>query len=304
MATGNTKGTMWVCSINYPKKDLLEQPNEKTLEEWEEERLIPYLKGYQKTLLSYNQFGECHTQIHDKDIYSKEDAPTLQDIGQHKKTHLHAWFTTNEVTKGALLRLLAEIMNCKKEQISLEPTLSECLGVQYLTHKNDQEKHQYPFEEIQTTNAEKLEYRYSMKYEEQESESERIRKAVFNAQNLTELCDQVGIENTRKYMGLFDRIRTEKEAEKKTAEEIGQLMQQLAGAHQLIEELNTETSKQQKEIDQIHRILAVYRRNEIDAVRLANALCEWAETGYLPYDIQRANETFRKKKQTKKNESK
>ena len=139
---GNTKSTQWLLVLNSNIKE-------------PQEALIKQLEAFQSSLLNYNRFKYVFTIIHDKD--------------QEKTTHAHAYLTLYEaITLKDLLIELTELLNCVKEQISLKPTNSDCLGVQYLTHKNQPEKEQYTLDKVKTNNQEELSRRMAEKYQSEQ----------------------------------------------------------------------------------------------------------------------------------------
>lgn len=139
--------------------------------------------------------------IHDKDIL-----PT----GEPKKRHLHCFVELHEkATFNQFLAELGELLGINTDAISLEASNSPILGIQYLTHKNDQDKYQYNFEDIKTNNQEKLEMKY---YGQYVSPQEKLFKAMTTSKSMLELTEKIGIDNAIKVRALFNQIKQEQGA--------------------------------------------------------------------------------------------
>lgn len=138
--------------------------------------------------------------IHDKDITSK---------GNLKTKHLHLYGEKpSQIALKTLLNELCDKLNLNKEQISIDKTTNDFLYIQYLTHKNDPNKHQYDFNDIKTNNEAELLCRYSKVYKKPLTE-EDIENAVFNSQTLRELTQSIGLDLTKKYQSVFNQIQKE-----------------------------------------------------------------------------------------------
>lgn len=139
-------------------------------------------------------------------IHDKDTLPT----GEPKRRHLHAFIELNEkATFNQFLAELGELLGINTEAISLEASNSPILGVQYLTHKNDQDKHQYDFNQIKTTNQETLETKY---YGQYVSPQEKLFKAMTTSKSMLELTEKIGIDNAIKVRALFNQIKQEQGA--------------------------------------------------------------------------------------------
>ena len=180
----NKKSRLWVVVINDKKEATQEQS-------------VATFQKFQIKLLNYNIFRFIATIIHDKD----------QENGEPKRTHLHIFIELNDqLTKRALLDQLTDLLEIDREQASIEATNNEFLGVQYLIHKNDQNKHQYDKEDIKTNNTELLDKRLGEQYQSQE---DIITKAVIEELDITSLINKIGIEKANKYRPLFNQIKQE-----------------------------------------------------------------------------------------------
>ena len=172
---GNTKSLQWLVVINGNIKEPLEA-------------LIKQLEAFQSCLLNYNRFKYVFTIIHDQD--------------SEKLPHCHAYITLYEaITLKDLLIELAELLNSTKEQISLEPTNSDFLGVQYLTHKNQPEKEQYNLELVKTNNNEELQRRMAEKYQ---SEYDQDRKSLKERKHDIEALGEAYNKAINSYNALWD----------------------------------------------------------------------------------------------------
>lgn len=156
------------------------------------------LEAIQEKLRDTSIFNFCASIIHDKDTLSN---------GNIKTKHLHIF--GEKPSKIALETTLNELCNTlqlEKEQISIEGTNNEYLYIQYLTHKNDKNKHQYNLNDIRTNNEAELMARRSKTYKTPPTEEE----IIFHLKNdttLADLTENIGLENARKYKGMFFDFR-------------------------------------------------------------------------------------------------
>lgn len=181
---GNTKSTQWLLVLNSKIKE-------------PQESLIRELEAFQSSLINYNRFKYVFTIIHDKD--------------QEKTTHTHAYLTLYDaITLKDLLNELSELLNCNKEQISLEPTNSDYLGVQYLTHKNQPEKEQYTIDKVKTNNQEELSRRMAEKYQ---SEQDVIIEALNTSDTMNELLKKISLADAKKYQSIWTTLLKERKAD-------------------------------------------------------------------------------------------
>ena len=178
---GNTKSLQWLAVINGNIKEPLEA-------------LIKQLEAFQSCLLNYNRFKYVFTIIHDQD--------------SEKLPHCHVYITLYEaITLKDLLIELAELLNSTKEQISLEPTNSDFLGVQYLTHKNQPEKEQYSLELVKTNNNEELQRRMAEKYQ---SEQDLILEALSTSDTMSDLLKKISLADAKKYQSIWTTLLKER----------------------------------------------------------------------------------------------
>lgn len=178
---GNAKSDKWLLVINAKEKasqDLIKEE----------------LKGFQSLLLNYNLFKYCFTIIHDKDPI--------------KTIHCHCFIELYErLSKSDLLKEIAELLSCDKDQLSLEATNSDYLGVQYLTHKNQPNKEPYEFSDIKTNNQEALDNRYNQVYVDQDA---KIKEALYSSDTMTDLLTKISLVEAKKYQSIWKDINNEK----------------------------------------------------------------------------------------------
>lgn len=167
-----------------------------------ENSLISELDYFQTQLLDYSGFAFVATIQHDQD--TKTD-------GTPKRNHIHAVLQTESITKHTLLGILADEFHYDKAQISIVPTNSPLLSVQYLTHKNDPNKHQYDFGAIKTTNNELLSQLYNAIYEKPEDKEAKMLQALRDSETIYAFAEQFGIDNANKYRALFKDLKSETE---------------------------------------------------------------------------------------------
>ena len=185
-ARGNTKSDKWLLVINS---------NEKA----DQTAIKGNLEGFQSLLLDYNLFKYVFTIIHDQDPI--------------KTIHAHAYIELYEKkSKTDMLNELAELLEVKKDQLSLEPTNSDFLGVQYLTHKNQPNKEQYEYESIKTNNMEALASRYDMVYVDKE---DTIKKALYDSDTMTDLLTKISLADAKKYQSIWKDINQERKTDLK-----------------------------------------------------------------------------------------
>lgn len=176
----NRKSLLWLLVVNDKKEAPID-----TIE--------ATLKGFQALLLNYSEFHFVFSIIHNKDPL--------------KRTHLHAVIELYEKgTKKAVLDTLEALLSVDREQLSLEPSNSPILGVQYLTHKNQPDKEPYTFEEIKTNNQEELERRFGEAYTDPEEERKRV---LFGSKTIGQLLQKMTIDEAKKVLPVWKAIKEE-----------------------------------------------------------------------------------------------
>lgn len=176
----NKKSLTWLLVINDKKEAQIAE-------------IEPHLRLLMPLLIQYTGFHYVFTIIHNKDT--------------QKRTHLHAFIELYEkATKKSLLDTLTTLLNVDREQLSLEPSNSDILGVQYLTHKNQTDKEPYSYEEIQTNNQEELANRYGKSYSNPEEERKKI---LFRSKTMSQLLEQLNIEEAKKVLPVWKEIKAE-----------------------------------------------------------------------------------------------
>ena len=156
------------------------------------------LRTIERKVLSSNDFTA--TIIHDKD---------LLENGQPKLIHLHAYIEKQEkATIKAILNEFTQLCDISAEQVSVEGSNNSYLLVQYLTHKNHKEKHQYDIGLISTNNKDLLLQRYEKAYQSQQEESIEILNASLQ-KSFIELISQYGFDKINKLRPMIKDIRAE-----------------------------------------------------------------------------------------------
>lgn len=160
---------------------------------------LDWLKACRINLTTaYSQTGLIATIIHDRDV--NED-------GTAKLPHLHAFVETlEETTLSHRLKEVCEITGATKEQVSIDTSNSDFLQVQYLTHKNQPQKAQYPYEDIETNKPEELHQRY---YQEYQEPVDPIKEALLSSQTLLQLVQTIGYQKANQLRGLFKDLHAE-----------------------------------------------------------------------------------------------
>lgn len=160
------------------------------------------LDYFHDALLDYHGFTFVATIKHDKDT---------QPNGEPKRVHLHAYIEVeNPTTKGAFIKELAELLKCDKEQISVSVSNNRELPVQYLTHKNQSEKTPYPYELIDTNNAELLEQLYNAVYVDPKQREKDLLNALRSSSSLYDIAEQYGLSEANRYKGLYQIFQRER----------------------------------------------------------------------------------------------
>ena len=129
--------------------------------------------------------------LHDKDI--------LED-GTPKTPHLHAVCNMNSTKQriATILNDLTKALNISAFLVSIDKYSSFNASLQYLIHKNNEEKHQYDIKDI-VTNIPSQELDLFMKYDTQSEEltAERLIDVVKKAKKRTDIMREVGLFNYR-----------------------------------------------------------------------------------------------------------
>lgn len=100
----------------------------------------------------HNQDNILMTDI--QDSVGSENQYTDSDLGLHKKDHFHCVF---QIANNKQLGLMANLIGLPSNY--LQKTDNKVGSIQYLTHKNNPEKHQYGIDEI-TTNIQGIKRKY------------------------------------------------------------------------------------------------------------------------------------------------
>lgn len=162
----------------------------------------PYyeLAQLQTTLLGRREFFVA-TIIHDKD----KDSDNLP-----KTTHLHAYLESSvKYTKKQFLELISGFLSIDPIRVSVKTDNNGFLLVQYLTHKNDPNKHQYSVDQVATNNADLFQVKYSQTYINPAERAERLQYDIENAKTLLAFISVQGLDNAKKYQQVFNQVKKE-----------------------------------------------------------------------------------------------
>lgn len=217
---------------------------------------VEYLKTCQDALLSYSGFSFVATILHDRD--TNED-------GTPKQAHIHAVMehTEDGSTLAMWLTTLTELLDAKREQISIETSNNKILLYQYLRHDRKDKEH-YKTEEIRTTDKAELLERLNAQYEKPKSDDDLIQEALLNSVNLTELMQTLGAKEANKYRGLYkDLHHDESDIWKRNFEE---LQDRHARLIEFINELMTEINNVRQKDGKARLIRADYFIAKYDAL--------------------------------------
>lgn len=129
--------------------------------------------------------------LHDKDI--------LED-GTPKTPHLHVVCNMNSAKQriATILNDLTKSLDISPLLVTIDKYSSFNASIQYLIHKNNEEKYQYEINDI-ITNIPPQELELFMKYETQSEEltAERLIDVVKKAKKRTDIMREVGLYNYR-----------------------------------------------------------------------------------------------------------
>lgn len=161
----------------------------------------------QDILLSkYNSF--IATIIHDKDLLENKEV---------KHTHAHVFIQTNaKLTCKQELLQLVELLQINANRIQIQGTNNQYLQIQYLVHKNDLGKYQYPFTDIRTNNQDLLIKLFDKEYRTPEQIAQDRERDILESKTFTELIKKQGLEFANKYRNSFNQIKQEQHRDYET----------------------------------------------------------------------------------------
>lgn len=129
--------------------------------------------------------------LHDKDIL---------ETGEPKTPHLHVVCNMNNAKQriATILNDLTKSLDISPLLVTIDKYSSFNASLQYLIHKNNEEKYQYDIKDI-VTNIPPQELDLFMKYETQSEEltAERLIDVVKKAKKRTDIMREVGLFNYR-----------------------------------------------------------------------------------------------------------
>ena len=113
------------------------------------------------------------------------------------------------MTKKQCLETFSALLSIDPLRISVDPTNNGYLLVQYLTHKNDQDKTQYSLDLVKTNNTDLLTLKYNEIYVSPTEKQEQLKRDIFECKTLSQLVNKQGLENTKKFQTIFNQIKRE-----------------------------------------------------------------------------------------------
>lgn len=129
--------------------------------------------------------------LHDKDV--------LED-GSKKTPHIHVVCNMNTTKQriATILNDLTKSLDISPLLVTIDKYSSFNASIQYLIHKNNEEKYQYDIKDI-ITNIPQQELDLFMKYETQSEEltAERLIDVVAKAKKRTDILREIGLFNYR-----------------------------------------------------------------------------------------------------------
>lgn len=186
MATNNLKFNYFGIVLNAPK------------EKATHEQASDFFNATLSALKNYNKCKFFASAIHDQDKHEDGTAKTI---------HCHIELETFEkMTNLGALRDFCNATGVDKGLVSINGSNNLFLLVQYLTHKNDQDKHQYDYDVIKTNNAELCANLYNADYE---SKDDQLMRALREANTINDFMQIVGPSDANKYRGLFKDMKIE-----------------------------------------------------------------------------------------------
>ena len=115
---------------------------------------------------------------------------------------------------------LTKLTGYESNQITLEGSNNDILLLQYLTHKNDTKKYQFPIVEVWSNNEELFQAKYSMQYKSKEQRANELIKDIRECKTLIQLMERQGIETANKYRNSFNQIKREQGANLELMEDL------------------------------------------------------------------------------------
>ena len=199
------------------------------------------LERCQRLLVSnYKTF--VATIIHDKDILEN---------GLEKTIHLHAYIELDKkYTLKAVLSEISTLLDISLNLISIEATSNDYLLVQYLTHKNDKDKTQYPLDLVLTNDKEVFLDRWNKVYKSEEE----LRLEILDKCPKTDLLELVrvyGYNQINSMRGMIKDIKSESKSSVKELEDLVNLHKSKANdleelVNNILVRLDTRLTKHEK----------------------------------------------------------
>lgn len=128
--------------------------------------------------------------VHDRDF---------RDDGSHKTVHIHLVFTLSKRTrKSTIINRLASYAEVNNFAVSLDSYTSFEGSFQYLIHKNDPNKYQYPIEDV-VTNLEEGEVDLVMDTKAASLDLNTLKARCLCSDDLVDIIEFVGLSTYQHY---------------------------------------------------------------------------------------------------------
>lgn len=133
-------------------------------------------------------------------IHDRDSKPT----GELKREHLHIVISFNERKRAKqLLNLLCEMFLTNNENVQISDCISYAGSVQYLTHKNDESKYQYSYDEIMTNDLDMLNHLYNMRVEALQVDENLLFELTDKPYTIKQIIKTIGLANYMAYRNVI-----------------------------------------------------------------------------------------------------
>lgn len=159
-----------------------------------------YVKNYEKKIIKLSQLG-CNfaTILHDCDI----------DInGVLKNKHYHLVVQLDDrIRAKTFLNRLCDILKCDSVNIQIEECFNFIKSIQYLIHKNDNDKYRYNEHDIISNLGDLLFTYINCEDKTLELTSDMLIEVIENTQDIIDIIKIIGIEKYNRYRNTIFDIR-------------------------------------------------------------------------------------------------
>lgn len=136
--------------------------------------------------------------IHDKDMQN----------GVLKRAHLHIVLTSSKLKRAKqVLYIISDLFLCDDENIQIQECLDLVSSVQYLTHKNNDDKYRYMGEDIITNDFELFKTLYDTDNTKRVITTEILFSLIDSGMTLREIIAYIGIGNYLAYRNVIKDLK-------------------------------------------------------------------------------------------------